>query len=171
MKKSLLSVALMAMLGSSSLMADIDDAVLDNNQSVADFARAMAIMAEAGDIDILDFYSSQVLPSEAGLPLTQEDLKDRIVKNLDNYDTYKGHYNTYKGQMTSKILIGYEVSKINDDNTIEIAMPCVVKDAQGQMGLKYNENNKPMIISIENGKYRIKSMPAQTQEGCHRYDF
>ncbi|MDA3052563.1 hypothetical protein OFO01_03765 [Campylobacter sp. JMF_01 NE2] len=63
MKKSLLSVALMVMLGSSSLMAEIDDYVAnDNNESVINFVDKMIVMAEKGDMDILDFYSNQVLP-------------------------------------------------------------------------------------------------------------
>ncbi|MDA3053279.1 hypothetical protein OFO01_07055 [Campylobacter sp. JMF_01 NE2] len=166
MKKSLLSVALMAMLGSSSLMADIDDYVAnDNNQSVNEFVRKILIMAEKGDMDILDFYSNQVLPSEAGLPLTQEDLKERIVKNLDNIYVLPDGKETLYGTFDLYAM----TNKINDDNTIEVLVGCGVKNADGiPIPRIVEENNNPLIISIENGKYRVKSMPEQNQKGCTR---
>ena len=164
MKKSLLSVALMAMLGSSSLMADIDDYVAnDNNESVVNFALKMIEMAEKGNMDIIDFYSNQVLPSEAGLPLTQEDLKERIVAKSDNYVIVRGNE-------VEKISLVPQASKIND-GAIELNIGCFIYNSNNEIDFLVIDSNKPLVVSIENGKYRIKSMPAQTQEGCHRLDY
>ncbi|MDA3052564.1 hypothetical protein OFO01_03770 [Campylobacter sp. JMF_01 NE2] len=98
------------------------------------------------------------------MPLTQEVLKERIVKNEINVAMINGK------EVDDYIFVLYpSVSKKNDDNTIEIFIDCGVYNSEGNLVPLNVKENKPMIISIENDKYRIKSMPAQSQKGCYKF--
>ena len=155
MKKKLFAVAMGAVLGSSFLMADIDDVVGPDAADAIEFVLEVVKMAENGDMNIVDYYSEKVSPSVAGLPLTQEELKDRILKGYDN------------GKPQRMWIFPYNNVKI-DSETIEMNLrySCAgINEDPGNTEPR-GFDNKPLIISIEDGKYRIKSMPQQTQGVC-----
>ena len=145
MRKKLFAVAMGAVLSSSFLMADIDD--INPERGPYPFLEKIIRMAENGDMSVIDYYSEATPPSAAGLPLTQEELKEVFFQNHD-----------WKFPKTNALILP-DFREDSVDGEIYIC-PLNYR-CNFQLDPDGKSVGEPVIIVVENGKYRIKSMPKQ----------
>ena len=156
MKKKLFAVAMGAVLGSSFLMAKsyivadelekYENHTENDEKNLISFVHGIIELAEHGDIQILDYYSDNVAPSVAGLPMTKDELENVFFQN-----------HNVTAANSAAILRPGKINKI-DEKTFEVDLEYLCNYENDEIE---QINTKPVVIVVENGKYRVRSIPKQ----------